>query len=150
MFHLIRVTFTYPDGAVLGALLSEHATRRAASAAALKRRHRDTAAANPGAHEDLAVIVPEWTDGGRSRGRLAPSPGGPRPGSGRKRGTPNAGPSRAGVAISVRVSPRARAILAQHDQPGVWLSALIEASARALAADDHDGRDPGDGDADPA
>lgn len=149
MFHLIRVTFTYPDGASLGALLSEHATRRAA-AAALKRRHRDTAAANPGAHEDLAVIVPEWTAGGRSRGRLAPGPGGPRIGSGRKPGSPNAAPSRAGVAIGVRISPRARAILAEHDQPGAWLSALIETSAGALAADDHDGRDARDGDADPA
>jgi len=68
---------------------------------------------------------------------------------GRGGGRPKGPTGKAGITVTLRLTPEARAILAQQARPGAFVSGLI-VSARALSADDHDGRGPGDGDADPA
>lgn len=99
-------------------------------------RHVTTASAVRAVHE--------WIEHARAKR------GGPRPGSGRPKGARNAAPSRAGIAISVRVTQRAREILRQDERPGELISLLVERyaasrelrpSAPARPADD--GQDAG-------
>jgi hypothetical protein len=62
------------------------------------------------------------------------------PPRGRGGGRPKGATGTAGITVTLRLTPEARAILATHERPGRWLSALIE-SAPARPADD--GQDAG-------
>lgn len=68
---------------------------------------------------------------------------------GRGGGRPKGPTGTAGIPTTLSLSPEARAVLAGRRGQGRWVSGLI-VSAGALAADDHDGRNARDGDADPA
>jgi len=52
------------------------------------------------------------------------------PPRGRNGGRPKGATGTAGITVTLRLTPEARAILATHERPGAYVSALLVASAQ--------------------